>query len=412
MTWSSSGWGRDTKRPAGQYRLPADVQALSLDLKRSHLYPRSPGIVGRAISDYQDACRQAGVPCVAAAADMPTYLPQRMLFQQHKLGPAPRNPLASVYSVMAAAQGGATRTTLARVAAQPPQMALQDAAAARYMDRLPTDYDLPSQRFVSRGLPKHDKVTIPPEYTNTPVAAQVAAQQAAAHRAHAREQMLYRVTADRSGVRRIPSGGGLRGLGFARGNSNDGEGLRALGFAPSTAARNSSITLFQREQNRLRAALNALVANAPEARAANPLLYENSIMQFNNLLGDAGAYFEQIVYTAAEDTAMQAALESYTTQVETLVGQVQRMLPTAPTPSNPPPPVDTGLPTPTRGAESTAPTTPIAPPPGSSIPQVLNPPGAPKRRTWLYYGLGAVGVLSVTGMLGLLFLKRKKEVRR
>jgi len=410
MTWGSSGWGRDMKRPAGQYRLPADVQALPLDLKRSQIYPRSPGVVGRAISDYQDACRQAGVPCVAAAADMPTYLPQRMQFQQYKLGPAPRNPLASVYSVMAAAQGGATRTTLARVAAQPPQMALRDAAAARYMDRLPTDYDLPSQRFVSRGLPRHDKVTIPSEYANTPVAAQVAAQQAAVDRAHAREQQIaqeWAVAASRPEGVPIP----LQSLGAIRGDWQ-GEGLRALGFAPSTADRNSSITLFQREQNRLRAALNALVANAPEARAANPLLYENSIMQFNNLLGNAGAYFEQIVYTAAEDTAMQAALESYTTQVETLVGQVQRMLPTAPTASNPPPPVDTGLPTPTRGAESTAPTTPIAPPPGSSIPQVLNPPGAPKRRTWLYYGLGAVGVLSVTGMLGIFFLNRKKRARR
>ena len=53
--------------PAGQYRLPADVQALSLTLKRSHLYPRSPGLMGQAIEQYQAACTS----CEAAMAGMP-----------------------------------------------------------------------------------------------------------------------------------------------------------------------------------------------------------------------------------------------------------------------------------------------------------------------------------------------------
>ena len=48
-SWGNSGWGRDQHMPAGQYRLPADVEALSLTLKRSHLYPRSPGLIGQAI---------------------------------------------------------------------------------------------------------------------------------------------------------------------------------------------------------------------------------------------------------------------------------------------------------------------------------------------------------------------------
>jgi hypothetical protein len=202
-SWGNSGWGRDQGFPAGQYRLPADVEALSLTLKRSHLYPRSPELVGQAIEQYQASC----APCEAAAANMPEYLPQRMAFQQYKLGPAPRNPLSSVYSALNAARPSGSRAVVARVTGVNPLMQLQSTQAAQYWNRLPTDYTLPYQDFVSRGIPRQQRFAPPAAYESTPVAGQVAAQQAAIYRAHNREAALAQVMYAQSGAREIISNG-------------------------------------------------------------------------------------------------------------------------------------------------------------------------------------------------------------
>jgi hypothetical protein len=202
-SWGNSGWGRDQGFPAGQYRLPADVEALSLTLKRSHLYPRSPELVGQAIEQYQASC----APCEAAAANMPEYLPQRMVFQQYKLGPAPRNPLSSVYSALNAARPSGSRAVVARVTGVNPLMNLQQNAAAEYWNRLPTDYTLPYQDFVSRGIPRQQRSGPPAAYAETPVAGQVATQQAAINKAHNREAALAEVMYAQSGAREIISNG-------------------------------------------------------------------------------------------------------------------------------------------------------------------------------------------------------------
>lgn len=198
MTWGKSGWGRDTHRPAGQWRVPAEMQTLPLTLKRSQLYPRSPALFAQGISDYQAAQGQPPVE----------YLPQRMVNQQYKLSPAPRHPLASVYSVMAAASNGSgSRAVVARLAAHPAQMSLEDASAAVFQNSFPTDYTPPYQQFVSRGLPRQDRVAIPQEYNETPVASQVAEQQAAVNRAHGRERALAEVTMARAGAQGVISRG-------------------------------------------------------------------------------------------------------------------------------------------------------------------------------------------------------------
>jgi hypothetical protein len=198
MTWGKSGWGKDNHRPAGQWRVPVEMQTMPLTLKRAHLYPRNPALVAQGIAEYQAAQGQPPVE----------YLPQRMVNQRYKLSPAPRHPLASVYSVMAAASNGSgSRAVVARLAAHPSQMSLEDATAATFQNSLPTDYGQPYQQFTSRGLPRFDKVTIPQEYNETPVASRVADQQEAINKAHARERALSEVASGLAGVRSRFSGG-------------------------------------------------------------------------------------------------------------------------------------------------------------------------------------------------------------
>ena len=200
MTWGKSGWGKDNHRPAGQWRVPAEMQVMPLTLKRAHLYPRAPELFAQGIADNQAAQGQQPV----------LYMPQRMAFQQYKLAPAPRHPLASVYSALSAASNGSgSRAVVARLASHPSQMSLEDASAAVFQNSFPTDYTAPYQQFTSRGLPRFDKVTIPSQYNETPVATQVAEQQASINRAHGRERALAEITVARAGARGI-LGGGLR----------------------------------------------------------------------------------------------------------------------------------------------------------------------------------------------------------
>ena len=65
--------------------------------------------------------------------------------------------------------------------------------------------------------------------------------------------------------------------------------LRRLGFAPTDAQRNEAIAMLQRQQRRLRAAMNCLLEDAANARAVNPDLYESLIPRYNDLDGARGA---------------------------------------------------------------------------------------------------------------------------
>jgi len=205
VVWGKSRWGRDLHRPAGAYRLPADVQALPLTLKRAHLYPRSPRLFGEAVQEYRNSC----APCEAAAANMPEYLPQRMMFQQYKLAPAPRHPLASVYSVLEAARGdrSGTRMVVARVATPPSVMAPEDFMAAKIWNRLPASYEMPYQDYVARGISKRDRVRPPVEHEQFAAAPALVEQQAALERAKAKSRALQEAATARGGFRRIVSEG-------------------------------------------------------------------------------------------------------------------------------------------------------------------------------------------------------------
>ena len=67
-------------RPKGRpfATTPLPIARLPFNLKRDHLYPGRPAVVGRAIQDWQR--HMDGEP-------MPVLLPQRMGFQQWKTGP-------------------------------------------------------------------------------------------------------------------------------------------------------------------------------------------------------------------------------------------------------------------------------------------------------------------------------------
>lgn len=191
----------------------------------------------------------------------------------------------------------------------------------------------------------------------------------------------------------------------------------SFGFAPTVADRNSAIELFNKESRRATAAINCLLANAPEARAANPALYEGLIVQSNQILGGGSAYYEQILYTATEDTAMQSALVTYTADVEDFVANVQRVAPClGALVDNPLPQISETLPQPQLPVEVTpvAPITPVAPVPGT--PLVVQPP-APlsklaKKRNWVYYAWAGSGVLLGVSLIGLLFLGRSRKNRK
>jgi len=137
----------------------------------------------------------------------------------------------------------------------------------------------------------------------------------------------------------------------------------SFGSAPSVADRNWFITEFQLDQTRLQDALNALVGpQAASARAANPGHYASLVAQFDNLLGPAGEALQAEIGTLRSTEELQAAFRSYHDRSRFLRDQAGRLL-------------DVGY---------------------------ANP------YTWLYYGLGAVGVLA----LGIFFLNRKKRARR
>ena len=194
----------------------------------------------------------------------------------------------------------------------------------------------------------------------------------------------------------------------------------SFGFAPTVANRNSAIELFNKESRRATAAINCLIANAPEARAANPALYEGLIVQSNQILGGGSAYYEQILYTATEDEVLQSALVTYTADVEDFVANVQRIAPClGALVDNPIPQISDTLPQPQLPVEVTpvapiTPITPIAPVPGTPL---VVQPQAPisklaKKRNWVYYAWAGSGVLLGVSVLGLLFLGRRRKNRK
>ena len=191
----------------------------------------------------------------------------------------------------------------------------------------------------------------------------------------------------------------------------------SFGFTPTVANRNSAIELFNKEQRRATAAINCLIANAPEARAANPDLYENLITQANALIGEHNAYFEGVIYTATEHTLMQTALIGYTSEVEGFVSNVQRIAPClGAIIDNPLPQVDNSLPQPQLPVDAppVVPVTPISPPPPTPLVVLpLRPVSKlPTKYTWTFYAWAGGGVLLGVSLLGLLFLGRRRKNRK
>ena len=201
--------------------------------------------------------------------------------------------------------------------------------------------------------------------------------------------------------------------------------MRPLGVTPTEAQRNEAITMLQREQRRLRAAMNCLINDAPNARAINPDAYESLIPVYNDLVGPRGAFYEQQVWSSTDlDFGVYKALSSFTGEVADFVNRVRQLTPCdaavaaaggeggiAPSAPQPEP----------AAAESLLQPTPAAPPePGSGDVPVLTPvvtPPGPRRPapapsgfpSWTYYAFAGTGVLLAAGIVGFLFFKRRRR---
>lgn len=202
--------------------------------------------------------------------------------------------------------------------------------------------------------------------------------------------------------------------------------MRPVGFVPTDAQRNEAISMLQRQQRRLRAAMNCLIADAPNARAINPDAYESLIPLYNDLVGPRGAYYEQEVWSSQElDTGVYKALSRFTGEVEDFIGRVRQLTncDAAVAAAGGEGGVEPSAPGPTPAeAESLLQPTPAAPPvPGSGdtprLTPVVTPPG-PRRPassgwpSWTYYAFAGTGVLLAAGIVGFLFFKRRKKARR
>ncbi len=197
--------------------------------------------------------------------------------------------------------------------------------------------------------------------------------------------------------------------------------MRPLGLAPTDAQRNEAISMLQREQRRLRAAMNCLIADAPNARAINPDAYESLIPLYNDLVGPRGAYYEQQVWSSQDlDFGVYKALSTFTNEVFDFIQRVRQLTncdaavaaaggeggvaPSAPAPTPAP-------------AESLLQPTPAAPPvPGSGdtprLTPVVTPPG-PRRTSsgfpsWTYYAFAGAGVLLAAGVVGFFVFRRRR----
>lgn len=200
--------------------------------------------------------------------------------------------------------------------------------------------------------------------------------------------------------------------------------MRPVGFVPTDAQRNEAISMLQRQQRRLRAAMNCLIADAPNARAINPDAYESLIPLYNDLVGPRGAYYEQEVWSSQElDLGVYKALSSFTGEVEDFIGRVRQLTncDAAVAAAGGEGGVEPSAPGPTPAeAESLLQPTPAAPPvPGSGDVPVLTPvvtPPGPRRPapapsgfpSWTYYAFAGTGVLLAAGIVGFLFFKRRR----
>jgi hypothetical protein len=198
--------------------------------------------------------------------------------------------------------------------------------------------------------------------------------------------------------------------------------MRPLGFVPTDAQRNEAISMLQRQQRRLRAAMNCLIADAPNARAINPDAYESLIPLYNDLVGPRGAYYEQQVWSSQDlDFGVYKALSTFTNEVFDFIQRVRQLTncdaavaaaggeggvePSAPGPTPAP-------------AESLQTPTPAAPPePGSGDVPVLTPvvtPPGPRRPassgwpSWTYYAFAGAGVLLAASVVGFFVFRRRR----
>ncbi len=130
MNWLSP-FGRHSMM-TGAWNTPRMISTMPLTLKRVNLTTRVPALMGAAVADYMEHPVQQQM-----------YLPQRMLFQEHKLGPTSRAPLGAAHSVLAALTPTGAREVVERLAAAQFGVAhgqgMRQQGRARYSLPMPDD---------------------------------------------------------------------------------------------------------------------------------------------------------------------------------------------------------------------------------------------------------------------------------
>jgi len=126
-----SPYGRNSMM-TGPWNIPTMVKDVPLTLKRVNLTTRVPALMASAVGEYMATPEQERY-----------YLPQRMLFQEHKLSPTSRAPLGAAHSVIAALTPTGSREVVARLAAAQFGLAhgqsMRAQARARYTLPMPND---------------------------------------------------------------------------------------------------------------------------------------------------------------------------------------------------------------------------------------------------------------------------------
>jgi hypothetical protein len=133
------------KAKGAPFVLPLELQRLPFNLKRTALYPRDPKLTGEAIAQFQRNM---------SGEALPTYLPQRMAFQQNKTIDGERRPWwssARSWHDMAKQFVHGVPSRLVRVLPTYPSYPMVEAASARGAAALPQPSVTPAP-VISRGV--------------------------------------------------------------------------------------------------------------------------------------------------------------------------------------------------------------------------------------------------------------------
>ena len=195
-----SPYGRNALRAPVWVTAPM-IQTTPLTLKRVNLTTRVPSLMADAVGEF-----------IAQPVQDTMYLPQRMVFQEHKLGPASRSPLGPATSAIAALTPTGARAVVERLAAVQYSLAQGwgrgDQGLARFSMPMPNDTPALWRRPVMGvpQMPARDRVGPPQALQATDGRRQQQAFDRARAVAEVRASVANQQQAQRAGFRAIVGG--------------------------------------------------------------------------------------------------------------------------------------------------------------------------------------------------------------